>query len=233
MKKIIIFLLILSTTALGGLAYNYHRLKIGRPGVKYVYERCHVSHGDTLSKNFYTLEFCDSTLTEVFYYSLWYHNCHYYEDHGQFDAENDSVVLGFFTPANYNNRLTEENFKEVSPIDLEGKECRRYAYTNDNGEVLAYIIEGIGIDSRDLGDLALPFCGEHNGYVNGLSYIEEDGQVIYKGMRYRNDIQLGVTDVTAEGRSDGDGRYYNLMGQPVPNPTWGIYIHNGKKVMVR
>ena len=30
-----------------------------------------------------------------------------------------------------------------------------------------------------------------------------------------------------------DGLYYNLMGQPVSAPTGGIYIHNGKKILVK
>ena len=31
----------------------------------------------------------------------------------------------------------------------------------------------------------------------------------------------------------GDGTYYNLLGQPVKNPTTGIYILDGKKVLVK
>lgn len=30
-----------------------------------------------------------------------------------------------------------------------------------------------------------------------------------------------------------DNLYYNLMGQPIENPTGGIYIHNGKKILVK
>ena len=36
-----------------------------------------------------------------------------------------------------------------------------------------------------------------------------------------------------EDRREGDGLYYNLLGQPVKSPTKGIYIRNGKKVVVR
>lgn len=281
MKKLVFFLLLAGVLIIASANdYDYHRLRIGRPGVRYVYERCYVSNGDTTSRNFYTLEFCDSTYGWA---PLWYQNCHYREGNGAYDASNDSLlasivelpemircrinnelndaepdwwvtrrgetdgigdhlyefedVLTFFgqrgNPRNPNNKLTEENFKEVSPIHFDGAECRRYAYTADNGEPLAYIIEGIGIDSRDLGDLALPFCGLHNGYVNGLCYIEKDGEIIYKGMRYREDIPQGVSDITAERRGAGDGRYYNLMGQPVAHPEPGIYIRNGKKVVVR
>ncbi len=36
-----------------------------------------------------------------------------------------------------------------------------------------------------------------------------------------------------EAAQQADGLYYNLMGQPVSAPTAGIYIHNGKKILVK
>ena len=36
-----------------------------------------------------------------------------------------------------------------------------------------------------------------------------------------------------EAAQQTDGLYYNLMGQPVSAPTGGIYIHNGKKILVK
>ncbi len=36
-----------------------------------------------------------------------------------------------------------------------------------------------------------------------------------------------------EAAQQADGVYYNLMGQPVSAPTAGIYIHNGKKILVK
>ena len=36
-----------------------------------------------------------------------------------------------------------------------------------------------------------------------------------------------------EAAQQQDGLYYNLMGQPTDNPAGGIYIHNGKKVLVK
>ena len=36
-----------------------------------------------------------------------------------------------------------------------------------------------------------------------------------------------------EAAQQTDGLYYNLMGQPVSAPTTGIYIHNGKKILVK
>ena len=48
----------------------------------------------------------------------------------------------------------------------------------------------------------------------------------------RRPNHTAVTDVKVAG-TQGDGVYYNLMGQPVSHPTSGIYIHNGQKVVVK
>ena len=53
--------------------------------------------------------------------------------------------------------LTSDNFKLVEPVEIDGYSCNRYAYVDECGEVQCYIIEGIGIDSRDMGDLLAPF----------------------------------------------------------------------------
>ena len=50
----------------------------------------------------------------------------------------------------------------------------------------------------------------------------------------RHDTHSAVTDLKASGVVEGDGVYYNLMGQPMTHPTQpGIYIHNGQKVVVK
>ena len=65
----------------------------------------------------------------------------------------------------------------------------------------------------------------------------KDGKIIYKGMRYREDVLSGIDEVVADqARRSMDDNYYNLMGQPVGKdvPTApGIYIHQGKKIVVR
>ena len=40
-----------------------------------------------------------------------------------------------------------------------------------------------------------------------------------------------ISDI--EAAHNGNSRYYNIMGQPVAQPTTGIYIHNGNKVIVK
>ena len=44
---------------------------------------------------------------------------------------------------------------------------------------------------------------------------------------------LGTTDIATVRQAAADDRYYNLNGQVVDRPAKGIYIKNGKKVIVR
>ena len=70
-----------------------------------------------------------------------------------------------------------------------------------------------------------------------MSHVIKDGKIIYKGMRYRDNVVSGIDEmVTTQTRRSIDEHYYNLMGQPVGKdvPTVpGIYIHQGKKILVR
>ena len=110
--------------------------------------------------------------------------------------------------------LTSDNFTLVEPVEIDGYSCNRYAYVDESGEVQCYIIEGIGIDSRDMGDLLAPFTrkpdpeADYQEYC-GLSHVIMDGKIIYKGMRYNaaivegnpydvdGDGQVNIADVTA------------------------------------
>ena len=141
------------------------------------------------------------------------------------------------------NLLNTDNFVKADPIVIDGVLCSRIAYIGEQGDTLAYVVEGIGFDSYDMGDLLTPFtrypeadCGCYKEYC-GLSHVVKDGKIIYKGMRYRDDNHVGINEVVADQpRYSTDPYYYNLMGQPVGKEvpsTPGIYIHQGKKILVR
>lgn len=42
-----------------------------------------------------------------------------------------------------------------------------------------------------------------------------------------------MTGVNELNVNEPDGPYFDLLGRLVKNPTPGIYIHNGRKVIVR
>ena len=139
--------------------------------------------------------------------------------------------------------LTSENFTEVEPIEIEGHSCSRYAYVKENGDTMCYVVEGIGFDSRNMGDLLTPFTREPDPNADyqeycGLCHVVKDGKIIYKGMRNTPDNMTGIDEVVADKPQarQVDDNYYNLMGQPVGKDvptTPGIYIHQGKKIVVR
>ena len=148
---------------------------------------------------------------------------------------------GYFMACQLEPFLTEDNFTEVSPIEIEGEQAKRWAYVGEQGDTLAVIVQGIGFDSRDMGDLLTPFTRKPDPDADyqewcGLSHVVKDGKIIYKGMRYRNENLTGIDEVVAEQPLRPlDDNYYNLMGQPVGKdvPTApGIYIHHGQKICV-
>lgn len=47
------------------------------------------------------------------------------------------------------------------------------------------------------------------------------------------DATTGINDIIDRHATDGQGTYYNLNGQRVSNPSKGIYIQGGKKVIVK
>ena len=138
--------------------------------------------------------------------------------------------------------LNEDNFVEVEPIMIDGYRCSRLAYIGEQGDTLAYVVEGLGFDSRDLGDLLTPFTRKPDPNADyqewcGLSHVIKNGEIIYKGMRYRDGATDGIDEVVTDMTNRVlDPNYYNLMGQPVGKylpTTPGIYIHQGKKIIVR
>ena len=123
------------------------------------------------------------------------------------DIETENPV-NFYLFRQNEQFLNRQNFVEVDPVEIEGHECRRYAYTGEDGKVQAYYVEGIGFDSRDMGDLLTPFTrkpdpdADYQEYC-GLSHVIKDGQIIYKGLRYRGDAEEGLRgDVNGDGCVD-------------------------------
>ena len=137
----------------------------------------------------------------------------YSQDYGilYYMKHNDpEYTSGWYVSSQYNPKLlTTDNFTEVEPVEIEGFQCRRYAYVDETGEVQAYLVEGIGFDSRDMGDLLTPFTrkpdpdAEYQEWC-GLSHVIKDGKIIYKGLRYNAAAVEGLTD-ELPGDVNGDG----------------------------
>ena len=68
--------------------------------------------------------------------------------------------------------------------------------------------------------------------IEGVIYHQADdpskGLVIFMPPHQNN---TAVEEI--EAAQENDGLYYNLMGIPTSNPANGIFIHNGKKILVK
>ncbi len=152
-------------------------------------------------------------------------------------------LAGWYFESQRTPLLNADNFFILDTIVVDNCKCTRWAYLNEQGEPLCYIVEGIGFDSRDMGDMLTPFTrvneGDYQEYC-GLSHVIKNGTIIYKGMRYDEEsiitgIAEPVVDTPADGKR-GFNRYYDLMGRDCGTdvPTMpGIYVHEGKKIVVR
>ena len=101
--------------------------------------------------------------------------------------------------------LNDENLVTLEPMIIDGYRCSRLAYLDEQGDTLAYVVEGIGFDSRDMGDLLTPFTrrpdptADHQEWC-GLSHVIKDGKIIYKGMRYNPNATIFIlSDVNGDG----------------------------------
>ena len=72
--------------------------------------------------------------------------------------------------------------------------------------------------------------------LNYLSHVIENDEIVYKSKWYNPNYD-GVDEVVVDKVSRSrDNNYYNLMGQPVDKDvpsTPGIYIHQGKKIVIK
>ena len=133
----------------------------------------------------------------------WFAQLYSFDDFYESLLSNGNPIV-FYSLWQTGEELTLDNFVEVEPIWIEGQRCKRYAYYGDRDEPLCYVVEGIGFDSRDMGDLLTPFTRKPDPDADyqeywGLSHVIKDGQIIYKGMCYR-EPEAVAGDVNGDGR---------------------------------
>lgn len=132
----------------------------------------------------------------------------------------------------YTERTTTSQLVGVTTTNPFSKPSAGYVYvlsnsgTDNNGktynEAGFYNYEGSSIPAQR-SYLPVPtstFSGSSSSGAKGFSLIFLDGEA------------TGISEVTRVNVQDGDA-YYNLNGVRVTNPSKGIYIHNGKKIVIK
>ena len=148
-------------------------------------------------------------------------------------------------PSNRPPRYYE--FLGVDTIPLGNRLVRRYVWMYPT----VISVEGVGGDlNTDKGYTLYPYYETYPTSVPcskiyfSFSHVIEDGRIVFKGHRFvpedfpdsDSDNQTAIDELAVDKACQADGNYYNLMGQPMGKQlptTPGIYIHHGKKIVVR
>ena len=128
----------------------------------------------------------------------------------------------------YHNNIIVDG-DQIDPIMIDGYLCNREVFSNNSNQ-LGYVVEGIGFDSYDMGDLLTPLTRKPDPDADyqewcGLSHVIKNGEIIYKGMRYREDSLTITGDVDADGTVGMDD-LTALINYLVFNDATGINMAN-------
>ena len=112
------------------------------------------------------------------------------------------------------NGQTAYNFYCLPTATTEAKMANKTAYIQRQKCTYAQYLASQSSSSssvKESGNIFIFSNGEENGEVVGIDMVE-------------NNASFSTVD---------DGAFYTLSGQKVSTPTKGLYIHNGKKVLVK
>lgn len=160
------------------------------------------------------------------------------EDFNAMEQGREFVLYDFSDPVSYwNQAFNQQDWLTGIDTITVGKHLAK-RYTGEHWGRF-YFIEGIGFDASSCYTLCffMPMSTGYGDVYFGLSHVIEGGEIIYATDNYDPDHWTGINEVDAEKTQRSlDPRYYDLMGRAlgteVPT-TPGIYIHQGKKIMVR
>jgi len=130
-----------------------------------------------------------------------------------------------------------------TPMLIKGAASTTYEFTITTSGTTA---ENNAFKAGPVTGLESEFAGKYNYILNGDGFYAAHGKNVGEGKAY---LQLSANAGTSAkvyfpngdatsissimGEGEGTNVYYNLQGMQVSNPTKGMYIVNGKKIMVK
>ena len=111
-----------------------------------------------------------------------------------------------------------------------------YKVTNENGVKMGANRCYLPIPKRDAASGARGKSGESSFCQMILSDESNDDVIaipVFGGMNGEDDGTTGIDIQSSIFNLQSNEVYYNLQGQRVENPRKGIYIHNGRRVVIK
>ena len=161
----------------------------------------------------------------------WYSD---YEHTGARDIYNFDGILWYMQDINQRYGCDDFSADEHPTKVRVGDQMNRCFDITGIGMVDGKWIEGVGIDGLHTGNLIAPLAPSGETGTQGLIRLADlDGNTLYEGAYYS--YYSGITQVDHDAKVSADPRWFDLLGRPhETRPTQpGIYIHQGRKVVVK
>ena len=147
-------------------------------------------------------------------------------------ADNQLLPTGDETPVTSNNRLCGTFFgSAINGLTVKDGAGNNYNVTNDN--IRAFNINTA--DSRNPIGFYKVKSNVTNIPGNKAFLVLTNAEAQAKGfvLEFEDGGTTGIETIESSKNSTEDGVYYDLQGRRVENPTRGVYIVNGKKVVIK
>ncbi len=157
------------------------------------------------------------------YPDTWYPES-YYDSRGKVSFGNGLMVSHYA----YDESAWKENFVNIRP------NARRAHIINADDAALDFNASKSNLYGDKVKEI-LAFKSINRTNITDIPIynieVLEDGKIRfnYKDPNGAN----GIEEINAETANNADEAYYDLMGRKIEKPTRGIYIHKGKKVVVK
>ncbi|MBR5654023.1 MAG: carbohydrate-binding domain-containing protein [Prevotella sp.] len=179
-----------------------------------------------------------------------YKGCIHCTGHLEFKGKGELNIVG-----NSKHAISSDEYVEIKNLTLnitgavkDGIHCKQY-FLMESGTVTISNVGDDGIQCELDGETSTGEIVGHEDEDTGNVYqldgtltidnfggkaIKADGEIFYRGGTQNFDTSqtTGITAVMTS-EPDKDAAVYDLSGRRVTMPTHGIYIQNGKKVMVK
>ena len=140
---------------------------------------------------------------------------------------NEGVVLHCATPGNYTIPVTTADASDVTGNQMVGVLTRTQVLWNPSANVYNYILQQGEFNKATDG-----YLKANRAYLSTSYDVSASGARALQIVFNEESTTTGVADVRSK-MADVRGDIYNLNGQKVQNPKKGLYIKNGRKVVIK